>query len=62
MAVSILGQNISLVRPARIKLHHTMYAWKGAKAEGRKTRKLSKDEKRSIALSMGFQLMEGSAC
>ena len=56
MSVSILGQNISLVRQAKVKVHTTYKAWKGAKVQGRKTRKLTKDEKQTIALSMGYKL------
>ena len=56
MSVSILGQNISLVRPTRIKLHNTYKAWKGAKCTGRKTRKLTKSEKQLIAFAMGYEL------
>ena len=55
---TILGQNISLIRPARIVRHSASGAWRGAKKAGRKTRKLTLSEKNLIAWAMGYKLKE----
>jgi len=55
---SILGQHISLIRPAKIARPSCKGAWKTAKSQGRKTRKLSCEQKQLIAQQMGFKLME----
>ena len=58
---SILGQHISLIRPAKIARPKATGAWKQAKSQGRKTRKLSSEQKQLIAKQMGFKLTEASS-
>ena len=58
--VTTLGQHISLVRPARIARPITSGAWKGAKASGRKTRKLTWAQKLIIAEQMNMLIVEAS--
>ena len=53
--VTILGQHISLVRPSKVRVPQRFGAWKGAKATGRKTRKLTLSEKQLIAFAMGYE-------
>ena len=55
MSISILGQNVSLIRPCKIVKHSAQGAWKCI-GESRKTIKLSFDEKRQVAALMGYQL------
>jgi len=56
--ISILGQNISLVRPSRPKQHITSGAWRGAKQVGRKTKKLTLEMKQAIARELGYNLAD----
>jgi len=58
---SILGQHISLIRPAKIARPQTSGAWKQAKSQGRKTRRLSCEQKQLIAKQMGFKLTEANS-
>ena len=53
---TILGQHISIVRPARVAVIQRGRAWRGAKAAGRKTHKLSQEDKLAIAAEMGYEL------
>jgi len=56
---SILGEHISLIRPARVKVHQATGAFKQAKTQGRKTHKLTNEQKQVIAQQMGFKLAGG---
>ena len=59
---TILGHHISLIRPARVAVMRPGgKAWSGAKATGRKTRKLTLEMKQKIARQMGYKLAS-SAC
>ena len=58
---TILGQNIRLVRPERVKRHSATGAWKRGKQTGRKTHKLTTKMKQVIAREMGFDLREVQA-
>ena len=58
---TILGHHISLIRPGKPKQQVTTGAWRGAKATGRKTRKLTLEMKQKIARQRGYELAS-SAC
>jgi len=58
---TILGQNISLIRPGRVAvMRPSGKAWKGAKAAGRKTHKLTTEMKQEIARQLGYELAQES--
>ena len=61
---TILGQNIGVIRPScpttrkvsggKWRVGTISNPWRGAKQTGRKTHKLTEEEKRRIASEMGF--------
>ena len=59
--ITILGQNINLIRPRKIARPITSGAWKGARVTSRKTRPLTLGDKTAIAIAMGFKLTNGVA-
>ena len=56
--ITILGENIRLIRPERTKQHSTAGAWQGAKSVGRKTIKLTHRMKQRIARELGYELAD----
>ena len=56
--ITILGENIRLIRPARTKQHTAKDAWQGAKSVGRKTKKLTHRMKLKIARELGYELAD----
>ena len=56
--ITILGENIRLIRPSRTKQHTAKDAWQGAKSAGRKTIKLTYRMKQRIARELGYELAD----
>ena len=55
MSISILGQNVSLIRPCKIVKHSAQGAWKRI-GESRKTHKLTLEDKQRIAAFLGYRM------
>ena len=56
--ITILGENIRLIRPSKPKQHSAAGAWRGAKQVGRKTIKLTHRMKQRIARELGYELAD----
>lgn len=56
--ITLLGENINLVRPQRITKPLTFGAWKQRRALRTITKQLTRQEKLAIAASMGCKLIE----
>ena len=54
--ITLLGENISLVRPSKIPKPFTWGAWKQRRATRVITKQLTNGEKAAIARSMGLKL------